>query len=195
MKDNEPKSACEEIEFRKNRAWETYRRYVGQLAEETYRSVAEIIAEDVESDQERKINPNDPLVLVYQTPDGPLKFKRTKRESSDYFNYIASSPHKEGEIKLTPTEGLYLGALMQDPRGIFPPSELDNIAFPDIANEPDGSPDQRVRVYMSRLRNKLGDTLKSPIIYTVDGGYTLTPPTGAKIVFLGRKKPPLSQIS
>lgn len=197
-----PLEIVEELEFRAKTALEAYLRNVNQLARHTGKPVEELIAEHMQRSSQEDINPHSALTLTHETEKGLLEYRRTPKDSSngsekDPCRHSALSPNKEGEIKLTSIEATYLRCLMQNPKGVFPANELDSRTHADIANEPEGTPQGRVRAHMSRLRKKLGDTFTSPIIYTVgdNRGYTLTPPPNFQVIFNGRKNPRISQIS
>ncbi len=152
-----------------NKFFIDYYQNVESRAYNAYKTIAEIVQADFAT---RGVN-----ISEKREPDEPYRF------NTDYGELVylperrtAISPLKPkgAVVTLSPTQGRMLSALMENPTKVTDLKEV----LPDW----DKVEADVIRLYVSRLRSKLGDTnpIKSPkknfrLIHTVIGlGYSLT---------------------
>lgn len=175
-REQQPIDLRAELEQKRKNAFSAYKAAAEQFAAFTLTPVEEIILADFASDSPdttpAKIIPE----LIYETSYGQLVYGQLAKDAP---SHVVKSPFRENPIHLTPIEDGYMGALMRNPTQIISPYGLTMAAARARGmweDEPEFSP-ENVRVFMRRLRAKLGDDTHPTLIHTHRWiGYSLASP-------------------
>ncbi len=159
----------QDVNHERERAFFRYMAWVHYQAQLTGENPERIIAQDLQAPLPDVIDPKAPRHYTYETAYGTLEYLTGTRKKQ-----IAISPLKEALIELTPTLGGYLRTLISNPTRICSPDYLYSSLNERL--DPEEGVGARVRTGIVRLREALGHTNESPLIFTIKSrGYTLDP--------------------